>query len=93
MHMTGIGAGSTCTHMPMHVRVRVRARSGEAADAVGDKWTEGSVLQTYPEAVRAVLAEAPELAHLAGAWEDYVGEGGHSLSAMQALTLTPPLPL
>ena len=58
MHMTGIGAGSTCTHMPMHVRVRVRARSGEAADAVGDKWTEGSVLQTYPEAVRAVLAEA-----------------------------------
>ena len=54
---------------------------------MGDKWSEGSQLQTYPEAVRAVLAEAPELAHLAGAWEDYVGEGGHSLSAMQALTL------
>ena len=51
---------------------------------MGDKWTEGSQLQTYPEAVRAVLAEAAELAHLAGAWEDYVGEGGHSLSAMQA---------
>ena len=31
---------------------------------VGDKWTENSKLQTYPEAVRAVL-DAPELAHLA----------------------------
>lgn len=63
---------------------RAAGRSGEAADAVGDKWTESSQLQTYPEAVRAVLADAPELAHLAGAWEDFVGEGGHSLSAMQA---------
>ena len=37
--------------------------------------------------MRAVLADAPELAHLAGAWEDFVGEGGHSLAAMQARPL------
>ena len=36
-----------------------------------------------------MLAEAAELAHLAGAWEDYVGEGGHSLSAMQAPNTNP----
>ena len=40
-----------------------------------------------------MLADAPELAHLAGAWEDFVGEGGHSLSAMQARPLALPLTL
>jgi hypothetical protein len=34
---------------------RAAGRTGEAADAVGDKWTEGSQLQTYPEAVRLGL--------------------------------------
>jgi len=58
---------------------RAAGHSGEAADAVGDKWTENSKLQTYPEAVSAVLADAQ-----LGAWEDFVAEGGHSLAAMQA---------
>jgi len=66
------------SHTDTVAEARAAGKSGLAADAIGDEWVETAQLKTYPDAVRAVIS--PDAA---AAWESFIGEGGHSLSAMQ----------
>jgi len=66
------------SHTETIAKARAAGKSGVAADALGDEWVETSQLKTYPDAVRAVLPP-----NAVSEWDVFVGEGGHSLSAMQ----------